>query len=99
MTCSMESICNRKKSQRLYHIFLKTYCIVEAPAVDKLKKSVQSSIESERAKIFLNQSSGAITNNSITPEQYEKVTGEAFNTQEDLNKWLKELWYNVFGYE
>ena len=79
--------------------FLKTYCIVEAPDIVKLKKYVQSSIESERTLLFRDQLADAIVNNSITPEQYEKITGEDFDSQEDLNKWLKELWNNIFNDE
>lgn len=86
----------RNRSSRTYHPFFENYCIVEAPDIEKLKKFVQASIESERTILFRNQLADAIANNSITPVQYEKITGEAFDTQEDLNLWLKEIWYNVF---
>lgn len=32
----------------------------------------------------------------ISPEQYESLTGEDFDTQEELNSWLQELWNELF---
>lgn len=77
--------------------FLETYCDVNAVMLDELKTYVKNTLSSERTQEFRRQLAYAIINNSITTEQYEKLTGEDFDTQEDLNAWLKEIWENIFG--
>lgn len=49
------------------------------------------------AAAFRNQLAEAILHNRMTPEQYEKLTGEDFDTPEDLNAWLRELWKLLYG--
>jgi hypothetical protein len=35
----------------------------------------------------------------LSPKAYERATGEDFDTQEDLQKWLKEIWAAFYGDE
>ena len=39
----------------------------------------------------------AIENNTISPLEYEAVTGDEYATQEELIVWLKEVWNIAFG--
>ncbi len=79
--------------------FIKSFCNVNAPLVDLLAKYLRDNRESQRAKAFREQLRDAIENNTITPEQYEFLTDEDFDSQETLNKWLKELWLEIYGVE
>ena len=78
---------------------LETYCNVNAISVDRLKINLKSSIKPVIAKSFKEQFSNAILQSSITPEIYEELTGEDFDTQEDLTNWLRELWSEIFDDE
>lgn len=77
--------------------FLQSYCNVNAPSIDDLANDLNYSINPEIAKTFREQLAEAITQGGITPEIYEELTGEDFDTQEDLDKWLSELWAELFG--
>lgn len=55
--------------------------------------------ENQCAKAFRKQLHEAIENNSITPEQYELLTDEDFDSQEALNKCRKELWLEIYEVE
>ena len=79
---------------------LSGYCDVNAfELVDQLAKNVRSEImPAEDAALFKQQLREAITRPYITPEQYQKLTGDdEYFTQELLQAWLQELWVKVFG--
>jgi hypothetical protein len=76
--------------------FLKSYCNVNAVSISDLTIDLRTSINPEIAKKFRQQLADAISKKTISPEQYESLTGEDFDTQEDLNLWLQELWNELF---
>lgn len=75
---------------------LKSYCNVNAVSISDLTQDLRTSINPEIAKKFRQQLADAISEKTISPEQYESLTGEDFDTQEDLNLWLQELWNELF---
>ncbi len=79
--------------------FLKTYCNVDDCLLNELSEYVSKTEASERTQLFRTQLAEAIAKNTITPEQYEALTYEDFDSQEALNKWLKELWLEIYGVE
>ncbi len=77
----------------LYH-----YCQVEAPeGIEALRDDLRQPQWRERTALFRQQLADAIVNKTITPEQYERLTGLDFDTPEDFNKWLRCLWKELFG--
>ena len=76
---------------------LESYCNVNAPSIDDLANDLKNSINPEVAKIFREQLAKAIIQRSLTLDKYEELTGEEFDTQDDLDKWLSELWMEIFG--
>jgi hypothetical protein len=48
-------------------------------------------------EMFRHQLASAILSKSITPKQYEALTGEDFDTRDDLDAWLRELWKTLYG--
>jgi hypothetical protein len=50
----------------------------------------------ERAAQFRQQLAEAILKRTITPNQYEALTDEDFDTPEDLEHWLRELWHDLY---
>jgi hypothetical protein len=75
---------------------LKSYCNVNAVSISDLTHDLRTSINPEIAKQFRQQLADAISKKNISPEQYESLTGEDFDTQEELNSWLQELWNELF---
>jgi hypothetical protein len=75
---------------------LKSYCNVNAVSIRDLTHDLRTSINPEIAKKFRQQLADAISKKTISPEQYESLTGEDFDTQEELNSWLQELWNELF---
>ncbi|MAM89587.1 MAG: hypothetical protein CME36_19995 [unclassified Hahellaceae] len=47
------------------------------------------------AEVFRSQLREAIDGNLISPEEYEALTDEEFETQEDLNAWLEEMYSEI----
>jgi hypothetical protein len=79
---------------------LRRHCNVNAFSdnwPDALKRELNYAGDPERAALFREQLAHAILHNAITPEQYEELTGEDFDTQEELNRWLHELWGDLYG--
>ncbi len=68
---------------------LSTYCNVEACDVSKLCAYLSRSPEI-RAQA-LSQLQQAIDTNALSPASYTQLTGEDFDTQEELNAWLRTL--------
>ena len=75
---------------------LKSYCNVNAVSISDLTHDLRTSINPEIAKEFRQQLADAIRKKTISPDQYESLTGEDFDTQEELNSWLQELWNELF---
>ena len=64
---------------------------------ERLKRELFSPNFPDRATLFRRELAAAILHNTITPAEYERITGEDFDTQDELNQWLREIWRSVFG--
>lgn len=62
---------------------------------DNLK--IELSKNPQKAEQFRRQLADAILHDTITPEQYEQLTDEDFDTQEELSKWLASIWHKLYG--
>ena len=51
----------------------------------------------EHAMAFKEQLFNAIVKRSIGIEEYEKLTGEDFDSEDALVAWLRELWIILYG--
>jgi hypothetical protein len=79
---------------------LKSYCNINAfELVDRLAEGVHDGrIRADKAALFEKQLSNAIENETISPSQYKALTGDnEYNTQEELQAWLRELYEMIFG--
>lgn len=70
------------------------YCNVNSIEIIKL---LPKSIGGYDVSAVRDQLSNSILNSSITPEEYEAITNDCYDTQEELNEWLLELWEKIFG--
>ena len=81
---------------------LKTYCNFDAftsEFPDNMKAYLNDTRHPERATEFKRQLASAILFHTVSPAQYEALTLEDFDTPEDLEKWLRELWIYLYGDE
>jgi hypothetical protein len=79
---------------------LQRYCNVKAFGAQWPKLLMIELInhkDPQHEKLFRNQIAFAILHSTISPEQYEALTGQDFDTQKDLNEWLRELWKELYG--
>ena len=75
---------------------LKKYCHVETYDPQLLRNAVSTGQGFPYdADLFKAQLRDAIDTRSITPQEYEALTEEDFDTQEDLQAWLEELWTDI----
>lgn len=68
-----------------------------ADSINQLKRELFSPKFPERAQMFRREFAQVILQEKLTPVEYEQITGEDFDTQEELNIWLRELWRDIFG--
>lgn len=83
---------------------LENYCNVEALGIDDLKEylnkySEENSEIGDSVRQFKEQLARAISIGTITSDEYWDLTDKNFRTQENLNKWLRELWSELYGLE
>ena len=75
------------------NIVLRKFCQVECYDPQLLKEAMNTGqgfpYDVDLFKIQLRE---AIDNKLISPKVYEELTEEDFDTQEDLQEWLEELW-------
>lgn len=90
---------SRETVPELLAHYLETYCNVNAPLISDLKMHFQQTRNQERVNLFRNQLANAIKKNALTCEQYEDLTGEDFDSQEDITIWLRQLWLQLFDEE
>lgn len=79
---------------------LKQYCHINAMTADwreALLSELNYPGDPSRAPTFRAQLADAIWNATISPQQYEALTGEDFDTQDDLQDRLRELWKEIYG--
>lgn len=75
---------------------LQKYCHVETYCPQLLKEAINSGNGFPYdVALFKSQLREAIDNQSISPDEYEKITEEDFDSQEDLQAWLEELWSEI----
>jgi hypothetical protein len=75
---------------------LRKYCHVECYDPQMLREAINTGKGFPYdAVLFRSQLREAIDRKLITPEEYEALTEEDFDTQEDLMAWLEELWSEV----
>lgn len=65
--------------------------------IDLLKAELFNPKFPEKAEVFRRSFAEIILREKLTPEKYELLTGEDFDTQEELNIWLRQLWQDIFG--
>jgi hypothetical protein len=88
-------------SELLAHV-LKTYCNINYMTNDwhvSLQHMLNHSDSSDKAALFRQQLADAILTRSITPQQYEFLTDEEFETPEELEDRLREIWHDLYGNE
>jgi hypothetical protein len=51
----------------------------------------------ERERLFRSQLADAILRGTVSREDYEQLTGEDFDTDEQLKTWLVEVWREIYG--
>lgn len=79
---------------------LRRYCNIEAPeALGSLKQMLARPELAPRAALFRDQLEQTIREAKVTPEEYEALTGEDFDSQQELLAWLRKLWGQLYGPE
>ena len=79
--------------QPLKRIF-EVYCHVNATNVETLAEHCKLSNWSySKPEIFENQLRSVIKNKSITIAEYENITKQEFDSEEEFYDWLIELWH------
>jgi hypothetical protein len=80
---------------------LSLYCNVNAFDINQLSQNLrQKRISETEASTFQKQLAEAITHHTLTPTEYKKITGDnEYNTPEELEAWLKELWDKLYSNE
>lgn len=88
------------QSAELLRDTLRRHCNVNAfeeDWVDTLRHELNSPKDPTRNALFRRQLADAIIHKTITPQEYRDLTGEDFDTQQDLENWLRELWLYLYG--
>jgi hypothetical protein len=88
------------KSQPLAKI-LGLYLNPNAFDVERLSENLRESrIPEDEATLFRNQLAEAILEHTLTPASYKEITGDnEYNTQDELEDWLREMWTEIYGNE
>jgi hypothetical protein len=79
---------------------LRTHFDVNAFAPDwpaSLQRELGRPDSREREQMFRRQLADAIMRRNIKIEEYEKLTGEDFDTEDGLQRWLAEVWKRLYG--
>lgn len=80
----------------LVHMF-KTYFNVDCFTKDWVDRVKHALLATGRDASFRSALADAINRDTVTPAQYERLTYEDFDTQEDLNQWLRQVWADLYG--
>lgn len=79
---------------------LSTHLDVNAFAADwveSMQRTLTAPQAPGRAARFRRDLAAAILGRTISPAEYEALTGEDFDAPEDLERWLRELWHHLYG--
>lgn len=52
-----------------------------------------------RAELFKDELADMIMRNILAPKEYEELTGEDFDSPEELNQWLRTVWEKLYSPE
>lgn len=75
---------------------LRKYYHVECYDPDLIRRAITTGVGFPYdVHLFKSQLREAIDNMSISPEEYEALTEEDFDSQEDLQIWLEEIWSEI----
>jgi hypothetical protein len=77
---------------------LNLYCNVNAFDIQQLSDDIKEErLSKNEADIFKIQLAEAILKNTLTPENYKKIMGDnEYNTQCELENWLREIWAEIY---
>jgi hypothetical protein len=79
---------------------LRTYCNVNAlDAIPHLRAFLRRAENEKEAALVRRQLADAILKQTLTPQQYEELTGQDFDSLEELTDWLRQLWRDLFENE
>lgn len=67
--------------------------------LERLKSYLNNPAFPNRAEQFKHELAEAVLLHTITPAEYERLTNEDFDSQEDLETWLREVWQHLYGDE
>ena len=75
---------------------LRSYCNVNAlDAIPRLRDFLRH--DEHYAARVRGQLADAILKRTISPAEYEELTGHDFDSPDDLDRWLRQLWTDLFG--
>lgn len=79
---------------------LNDYCHVEwAEEMSELPNDLEKEDWAYDAQLFKSQLKSALTQSNFSLSDYEKVTGEDFDSEDELQERLKEIWNVAFPNE
>ncbi len=64
--------------------------------LDDLKKTLNAPNFPNRSAEFQNELAHAILHHHISLQQYEKLTGQDFDEEQDLEDWVREVWTMLY---
>jgi len=79
---------------------LRTHFDVNAFTPDwpmSLQRELRRPESREREQMFRRQLADAVLHRNLKIEDYEKLTGEDFDTEDELQRWLAEVWKRLYG--
>lgn len=82
----------------LSHV-LRTYWNVNALSDDWFEGAKRMLSHTQQETLFKQQLADAILHKSVSPSEYERLTREDFDTSEDLEERLREIWRDMYGDE
>lgn len=72
---------------------LSTFCNVNAI---EMASQISRNLGNYDEDVLRRQLKDAIENGSISTEDYERLTNDSYDSQEELTEWLTELWEIIF---
>jgi hypothetical protein len=65
--------------------------------VESLQRTLNNPKSPDRAQQFRKEFGEIIRNQLLSPTEYERLTGEDFDSQIELDAWLREVWEQLYG--
>jgi len=78
-------------------VVLRDFCHVEWYEVGELSEAISNGVTKFDAKLFKNQLNELLASNSAPIQEINTLTGNEFESIEELRAWLTEIQYQVFG--